>query len=324
MTGKIFGQRQLLLLLFVMFISSCAPAFSAQSIILEIPGVIYTSRGTIRLGEIARITGGNKRTRDMIANIQVWNDGETLARDEVLRAINDSDASDVRLEIRMPKISRVEAPGYEGNFTDTNERPNHAQNDSRSVNDLVPELLAMSGWKGGLEITANSPVPEGRIIDPSSIIPGVSGATLRFQDRNGRVKPLNVRLTWTQNALIAARNIKRGDKITAGSVFTRPMKITRPGNFPSNISEIIGFTSNRNIKQGEPIEFSHLTSSSILKRGRQVKIIARYNGASASADGVLLEDGRPGEWVKVRRADDRRVTLRARIINENLVEVSTD
>ena len=324
MTGKIFGQRQFLLLLFVMFIFSCAPAFSAQSIILEIPGVIYTNKGTIRLGEIARITGGNKRTRDLIANIQVWNDGETLTRDEVLRAVNDSDASDVRLEIRMPKISRVEAPGYEGNFTDINERPNHTQNDSRSVNDLVPELLAMSGWKGGLEITANSPVPEGRIIDPSSIIPGVSGATLRFQDRNGRVKPLNVRLTWTQDALIAARNIKRGDKITAGSVFTRPMKITRPGNFPSNISEIIGFTSNRNIRQGEPIEFSHLTSSNILKRGRQVKIIARYNGASASADGVLLEDGRPGEWVKVRRADDRRVTLRARIINENLVEVSTD
>ena len=313
-----------MLLLFVMFIFSCVPAFSAQSIILEIPGVIYTNKGTIRLGEIARITGGNKRTRDLIANIQVWNDGETLTRDEVLRAVNDSDASDVRLEIRMPKISRVEAPGYEGNFTDINERPNHTQNDSRSVNDLVPELLAMSGWKGGLEITANSPVPEGRIIDPSSIIPGVSGATLRFQDRNGRVKPLNVRLTWTQDALIAARNIKRGDKITAGSVFTRPMKITRPGNFPSNISEIIGFTSNRNIRQGEPIEFSHLTSSNILKRGRQVKIIARYNGASASADGVLLEDGRPGEWVKVRRADDRRVTLRARIINENLVEVSTD
>ena len=324
MMRKIFGQGHLLLLLFVILTLSCAPAFSAQSIILEIPGVIYTSKGTIRLGEIARITGGNKRTRDMIANIQVWNDGETLTRDEVLRAVNDSDASDVRLEIRMPKISRVEAPGYEGNFTDINERPSYTQNDPRPVNDLVPEILAMSGWNGGLEVSANSPVPEGRIIDPASITPGVSGATLRFQDRNGRVRPLNVRLVWTQNVLIAARNIKRGDRITAGSVFTRPMKITRPGIYPSNVSDVSGFTSNRNIKQGEPVEFSHLTSSNILKRGRQVRVIARYNGASASTDGILLEDGRPGEWVKVRKADDRRVTLRARIINENTVEVKTE
>ena len=324
MTGKFFGQRQLLLLLFVMLISSCAPAFSAQSLVLEIPGVIYVNKGTIRLGEIARITGGNKKTRDMLANIQVWNDGETLDRKEVMRAIDESDVSDVRLEIRMPLLSRVESPGYEGNFTDINEHPNITQNDSRPVNDLVPEILAMSGWNGGLEITANSPVPEGRIVDPATIIPGVSGATLRFQDRNGRVRPLNVRLVWTQNALIAARNIKRGDRITAGSVFTRPVKISRPGIYPSNISEINGFTSNKNIKQGEPIEFSHLTSSNILKRGRQVKVIARYNGASASTDGILMEDGRPGEWVKVRKADDRRVTLRARIIDENTVEVKTE
>ena len=324
MTGKFFGQRQLLLLLFVMLISSCVPAFSAQSIILEIPGVIYADKGTIRLGSIARITGGNKRTRDMIANIQVWNDGETLDRREVMRAIDESDVSDVRLEIRMPLSSRVESPGYEGNFTDINERPNITQNDSRPVNDLVPEILAMSGWNGGLEITANSPVPEGRIVDPATIIPGTSGATLRFQDNHGRVRPLNIKLTWTQNALIAARNIKRGDKITAGSVFTRRIKVNRAGNFPSNISEITGFTSNRNIKQGEPIEFSYLTSSNVLKRGRHLRVIARYNGASASTEGILLEDGRPGEWVKVRKADDRRVTLRARIIDENTAEVNTE
>lgn len=321
MTNRICRQGHMLLLLFVMFIFSCVPAFSAQPVILEIPEVIYASKGTIRLGEVARITGGTKRTRNITADIQVWNDGETLSRNDVLKAIEDSDLSGVQLELRMPMYSRVESPGYEGNFTDTNNRPTH---DSRSVNDLVPELLAMSGWNGGLQISANNPVPEGRLIDPASITPGTSGATLRFEDSNGRVRPLNVKLTWTQNVLVASRNIKRGDRITPQSVFSRTMKITKPGIYPSNISEISGFTSNRNIKQGEPIEFSHLTSPNILKRGRQVKVIARFNGASASTDGILLEDGRPGEWVKVRKADDRRVTLRARIIDENTVEVNAE
>ena len=69
---------------------------------------------------------------------------------------------------------------------------------------------------------------------------------------------------------------------------------------------------------------SNLTSSNVVKKGRRVKIIARYGAASATADGVTLEDGRPGDWVKVRRADDKRVTLRAKIINENSVEVQVE
>ncbi|MBQ3347598.1 MAG: flagellar basal body P-ring formation protein FlgA [Synergistaceae bacterium] len=309
-------QRLMWLLLFAILLA--VPAYSEQSVVLEIPAVIYTNKGTLRLGEIARITGGSRKVRDAIANIQVWNDGQTLDRREVMRAIEDSDVSDVRLEIRMPLSSRIETPDYEGNFTDTSPSP------SRSLNDLVPMLKEMSGWKGGIEISANSPIPEGRLIDPASIIPGTSGATLRFQDSAGRVRPLNVRLTWSQNALFATRNIKKGDRITPQSVYTRPMKITRPGIYPSEVSEVSGFTSNRNIKQGEPLEYRHLTSSQLIKRGRQVKIVARYNGASATTDGVLMEDGRPGEWVKVRKADDKRVTLRARIIDENTVEVSAE
>lgn len=314
------GQGLLWLLLFVTVMAVC-PAYSAQSgsVVLEIPAVIYTSKGTIRLGEVARITGGNRRTRDMIANIQVWTDGQTLERREVMRAIEASDVSDVRLEIRMPLSSRIEAPDYEGNFTD----PSPAVN-GRSVNDLVPTLKDMAGWTGGLEISASSPVPEGRLVDPSTLIPGTSGATLRFQDSSGRVRPLNVRLTWTQNVLVAAKNIKRGDRINPQTLFTRPMKITKAGVYPSSPAEISGFTANRNIKQGEAIQFSYLTSSQVIKRGRQVKIVARFNGVSATTDGVLMEDGRPGEWVKVRRADDRRATFRARIIDENTVEVSTE
>ena len=317
MKVKFFRQGLIWLLLFV--ISS--PAFAAgQSIILEVPPVVYADRGTIRLGDIARIKGGSRKNRQTLADVQLWNDGREISRRDVMRAIDESDLSDLRLEIHMPLISKVEAPAYEGNFTETGTN-SYAQ---RSLNDLVPLLKELSGWNGGLEISANHPIPDGTLIDPASLVPGTSGATLRFRDDSGRVKPLNVRLTWTQNVLTAARNIKRGDKISRSNVFTRPMKINRTGVYPSDVSEVSGFTSNKNFKQGEPIEFSALTSSQTLKRGRQVKITASYGGASASADGVLLEDGRPGDWVKVRRADDRRITLRARIIDENTVAVSID
>ena len=298
-----------------------SPAYSAQNIKIEIPEIIYSDQDNFTLGQIAKISGGLIQTRRILAKVEVYADGDRLSRNEVLRAINDSDASDARIELYMPQYSRIEAPGYEGNFTETGPI---SQNNSRTVNDLIPVIKSLSAWDGNIEVSASSPVPDGKLIDPASIVPGSGSATLRFRDDNGRVRSLNVRLTWLQRVVIASHNIKKGDRISPNDLITREMKITRPGVYASSPNEITGFTADRNIKQGEPIILSNLTSSNVVKKGRPVKIVARYGAASASADGILLEDGRPGDWVKVRRVDDKRITLRARIINENLVEVRVE
>ncbi|MBQ7215204.1 MAG: flagellar basal body P-ring formation protein FlgA [Synergistaceae bacterium] len=295
-------------------------AESAQNIKIEIPAVIYAQGDSFTLGQIAKITGGKLRTRNTLSEVQVFADNSTLSRNEVLRAIEDSEASDARIELYMPSRARIEAPAYEGNFTDSEQ--NYSQ--LRTPSSLAPLIKSLASWEGNVEVSANFPIPDGRLVDPSSIVPGTSGLTLRFQDSSGRIRPVNVRLTWTQNAVIASRNINKGDRITAGNVITRPVKISRPGMYASSPSEIVGFTANRNIKQGEPVLLRDVTSSRVVKRGRQVKIVARLGGVRVTADGVLLEDGQPGDWVKVRRADDKRVTLRARIINENTVEVQVN
>ena len=295
-------------------------AQAAQSIKIEIPEVIYANGDSFTLGQIARITGGKLRTRNALTEIQVFADVDRgrLSRTEVLRAIEESGASDARIELYMPAFSRIEAPDFEGNFTET------SAPQVRTAQSLAPIIKALASWNGDVEVSAGSPVPDGELVDPASIVPGTAAATLRFRDNTGRVRSLGVRLTWTQNVVIASRNIKKGDRITAGNLIVRPMKITRPGAYASNVSEIAGFIADRNIKQGEPVLLRNLTSSSIVKRGRQVRIIARLGGVNVSADGILMEDGRPGDWVKVRRADDKRVTLRARIINENTVEVQVE
>lgn len=303
------GYLVMILLFFV------AQAESAQNIKIEIPDVIYASGNSFALGQVAKITGGNAHTRRILTSLNVYADGNILTRREVLRAIGDSDASDARIELYMPEVSRIEAPDYEGNLTDS---------DSSSVSGLVPLIKSLAAWNGDVEVSASSPVPEGRLIDPASIVPGTPAATLRFRDNAGRIRSLSVRLTWTQNVMFARRNIRKGDRINVQDLVSRPMKITRPGAYAENANQITGFTANRNIKQGEAILLSNITSSNVVKKGRRVKINARYGAASATADGVTLEDGRPGEWIKVRRTDDKRVTLRARIINENSVEVQVE
>lgn len=305
----------MMLLLFTILIE-CAEG--AQSIRIEVPEVIYSDRDSFKLGQIANISGGSTRTRRILEGLEVYPDGNRLLRSEVLYAINDSEASDARIELYMPQYSRIEAPDYEGNFTESSPRQ------ERSASSLAPMIKALASWNGDVEVSASSPVPDGTLIDPASIIPGTQAATLRFRGDDGRVRSIAVRMNWTQDVMVASRNIRKGDRINVRDIVSRPMRITRPGIYASSPEEIVGFTADRNIKQGEPIELRSLTSSQVIRKNRPVKIIARYGGANASVDGILLDDGKPGDWVRVRRADDRHVTLRAKIINENTVEVHVE
>ena len=257
---------QIFLLLFFVF-SNCLEA--AQNLKIEIPEIIYTFENSFTLGQIAKITGGTRTTQRILAGLTLYPDGDRLNRSEVLRAIADSDASDARIELYMPSYSKIESPGYEGNFTETS--ANKTQNQRNQ--------------------TQKAPSPASEM---------------------------------TYNILYASHNIRQGDKITHGDLMLRPARINKPGDYVFNADEIIGFTAKKNIRQGEPILLRNLSNSNIIKRGRQVKIIARIGSATAMIDGILMEDGKIGDWVEVRRKDNRKIKLRAKIINENIVEVHVE
>ena len=307
------------MLLFFCVLFFAGESESAQTIKITVPEKIYNAASSFTLGSIAKITGGNNATRKILSRVTLYPDGNILSRSEVLRAISDSDASDARIELYMPQSVIIDSPGYEGNFTESS--PVNDSSLSRSAESLAPTIKNLAAWDGDVEVTAKSPVPEGKLIDPASIIPGTQAVTLRFRDNNGRVKSLAVRLAWSQNVMVASHNIRKGDRILSRDLMTRKMNITRPGAYASSPEEITGFVSERNIKQGEPILLNSLTSSNLVKKGRRVKILARIGAASASTDGILLEDGRPGDMVKVRRSDNRKIVLEGKIVNENLVEV---
>ena len=262
--SKLILLGQLLLLFFI------NSAFAAQNIRIEIPEIIYSFENVFTLGQVAKISGGNRTTRRILSGLTLYSDGDRLTRNEVLNAISESDASDARIELYMPSYSRIESPGYEGNFTETSSK-NTNTNTSR-------------------------------------------------QNQNFRSSASE----YNQEVIFASHNIRQGEKITHGDLMLRPMKVVKPGDFVFNADEIIGMTAKKNIRQGEPILLRHLSNSNILKRGKQVKIIARIGSARATVDGILLEDGRVGEWVKVRRKDDKKTVLNAKILNENFVEVKVE
>ena len=324
--------RALRLFFMLIILLSCEKniyVYAAQNIKIEIPELIYINKNNFTLGDIAKISGGSRSNRKALAEINFNLNKNILTRREVLNAINLSGADDVQIQLYMPLNVKFEYPDYEGNFTETadinvNENYNLNNGDQNKLKELENTLKNLASWNGNIEISINgnnNKIPAGKLIDPSSLIPGTPAVTLRFKDNSGRIKNLPVKLTWSQNVVFATRNIKRGEKFLTGNLTVRPMIINRPGVYAVNLNEVRGNISNRNIKQGEAIMLNSFTSANIIKKGQRVKIVARFKGAKAELDGILMEDGTPGDFVKVRRSDNKQAVLQARIINSNLVEV---
>ncbi len=280
-----------------------------------IPSVIYMQDRAFTLGEAARIEGP-VQARAALSSLILSTSGGVLTREEVLQAIKSSGLDGISVELRMPVRVRVETPGPEGNGTET---PGYTPGPSdTSLSSMVKSL---SAWDGEVEVTAVGSIPQGRLVEPASIVPGTPAAALRFQDDMGRVRSLSVRMAWKQNVLVAARTIQRNVPITARDLMTRSVKITRPGVYAVDPAEAVGHVSRKPIKQGEPILLEFLAGPSQIRKGRKVTIIARYGGLTATAEGVLLEDGSPGDLVKVRRSDNKKAIVKGYIVDENTVEV---
>ena len=294
-------------------------AFAAQraaEVHVIIPSVIYMQDAAFTLGEAARIEGP-VQARAALSSLILSTSGGFLTREEVLQAIKASGLDGFSVELRMPVRVRVETPGPEGNGTETPGYNTPTPSDT-SLSSMVKSL---SAWDGEVEVTAVGSIPQGRLVEPAAIVPGTPATTLRFQDDRGRVRSLSVRMAWKQNVLVAARTIQRNVPITARDLMTRSLKITRPGVYAVDPAEAVGHVSRKPIKQGEPILREFLAGPSQVKKGRKVTIVARYGGLTATAEGVLLEDGSPGDLVKVRRSDNKKAVVKGYIVDENTVEV---
>lgn len=215
----------------------------------------------------------------------------------------------------MPDRVRVEAAGTDGT-------PRKGDGGRFSPDEsLISVIKSLAAWDGDVEVSHAGPVPEGRLVSPASLVPGSAAATLRFRDGAGRERSLAVRLTWTRNVLVMARSVPRGQPLAAEDFVTRPMRIANPGVYAVQLSQAVGRTSRRPLPQGKPVPLEFLSMPPVAKKGRTVLIVVRQGGLIAAVKGVLLDDGAAGGVVRVRRADDKKVVLRARVLDSETVEV---
>lgn len=288
---------------------------AAQVVCIEIPASAPVEGSAFTLGDIARISAPDKVRRVLSSLILSMEEENVVTREQVIRAVETSGLEGVRLEIRMPEKVRLEMGGADtsaGNGERTEFSPDE------SLSSVIKSLAA---WEGEVEVSPTGPVPKGRLVSPAGLVPGTSAATLRFRDDAGRERSLGVRLLWTQNVLIMARSVPKGQSLRDSDFMTRSMRITRPGVYATRISEVVGCVSRKPLSQGEPVPLELLSQSPVAKKGKTVLIVVRRGGLMATVKGVLLDEGPVGGVVRVRRADNKKVVLRARVLDGDTVEV---
>lgn len=328
MVFPLAGMRRVIFRLFFMsffllLVGPVAWGASLEQARIDIPPVIYMPDGAFSLGEAARIEAG-ARVKEALSALLLFPSNGVLSREQVLRAVKGSGLEGLRVELRMPNQVRVDPPALEGNGTDPAPAPvgEPTENPQKRADvSLASMIKSLAAWDGEVEVSHAGAVPPGRVVSPASIVPGTPAATLRFQDDKGRVRSLGVRLVWIQEVQVAARTIQRNIPIVPQDLMTRSMRISRPGVYAARPEEVLGHISRRALKQGEPILLELLSGTAQIKKGRKVRILARSGGLTAAAEGVLLDDGLPGELVRVRRSDRKKVILKAYLLDENTVEV---
>lgn len=133
---------------------------------------------------------------------------------------------------------------------------------------------------------------------------------------------LSVSLNIYGDALVAARPLNRGDRVSQAMVTTERVQvnairqgtITRPEN-------LIGLELKRPVRAGTPFTPHLVTTPDAVARGDHVMITARSKVFAVRTRGKALANARVGEQVLVENLSSSR-TVRARVVAPGQVEIA--
>lgn len=132
---------------------------------------------------------------------------------------------------------------------------------------------------------------------------------------------LPVSVTITGDAMVAARTLARGERLTESALRTDSVVVnsTRRGAITSE-DQLIGMQMRRGVNAGTVFTPDLLLTPAAIERGDHVIISARSGNFSVNSRGKALASGGIGEQVLVENLSSSR-TVRARVTAPGQVEI---
>ena len=273
-------------------------AFAAEELTVEIERLPEDPGKSIRLGEIARISGPDDlaaQARDVTVKIREG----FLWRSDVVAALVNQGIGGVTLRLLMP--------------------PKIAIREGDVVPDLEALVLKLSGWQGSVKVRSSAAAPRGELLAPLKLRPGAATALLRIRTQDG-TREVPISMEWFQNVVMTRRIVENGTVLSQEDVEVRQVRISSPMDAVSDIRQAVGRMTNRRLPAGERISPGFLLTPPIVHRGDSVFIVVRKGALVLRMQGEAMEDGAAGETIRVRNGQSKKI-IEAVIRSKDEVEV---
>jgi flagella basal body P-ring formation protein FlgA len=265
---------------------------------IRIPDRICSSFGSFTLSEAADIEGPREASR--IAGMLRFSvpASKILLRESVIKTLEKSTISGVRIELRMPPEVYIEIIG---SASQTGERS------ALNGRNLAEAVKKLSNWKYDVDVTLQGEMPPGVLSAPVSIVPGTASTTLKFRDNTGKERSVLVKLTWYQPVQILKRSMKRGEMIRAEDIGERSVKIVAPNVYASTPEEVTGKSLRKSLQQGEMILLSLVADLPIIQKGKIVTLFICVGGITIESKGEALQSGSVGNVINVKNLVSKKI-----------------
>lgn len=142
------------------------------------------------------------------------------------------------------------------------------------------------------------------------------------QGRSVQTVPLVVQVTLTRRVVIARRTINLGAAIAAADVELTALSFTRVDELGlDDVAQAIGQRAKRVISAGSLVETEMLEAVPLVLRGQLVTMTSLAGTVRVVTTGKAADDGRWGEVIRVRAADDRKVEFDAVVVGPGEVQL---
>lgn len=122
--------------------------------------------------------------------------------------------------------------------------------------------------------------------------------------------------------VVAARSIQARQTLTESDLRVEEQEIGAASDkYYTDIAEAVGLVSSRRLSPGQPILRTMVKKPQIIKSGDLITIVAHVNGVEVKMEGMALQPGREGEFIRVRNTLSRKV-LRVKVIDEATAEAT--
>ncbi|MGA6106333.1 flagellar basal body P-ring formation chaperone FlgA [Pseudomonas solani] len=132
--------------------------------------------------------------------------------------------------------------------------------------------------------------------------------------------PAQVRLF--REVIVVARPLRRGAVVNADdyNLVEREVGLLNQG-YLTDPAQVEGYKLTRAVVADQVLAPVHLEMAEVIRKGDQVVIIAKSTSISVRMPGEALSDGSPGQQIRVRNLQSKRV-VKARVTGPGQVEVA--